>query len=82
MQINTPTEVSHKMKKGDEELVDEGRYEKQVGKLIYLLHSRPGLSYAVILVSQFMHEPRAAHLEAIYRLLSYLKRARGQRNYV
>ncbi|XP_028127083.1 uncharacterized protein LOC114323622 [Camellia sinensis] len=55
------------------ELVDKGRYQSLVGKLIYLSHSRPNIAIAVSMVSQFMHALHAIHLEAVMRVLRYLK---------
>ncbi|KAK4260610.1 hypothetical protein QN277_003703 [Acacia crassicarpa] len=49
------------------------RYRRIVGKLIYLTHTRPDISYAVGIVSQFMHQPQEEHMKAVYRILSYLK---------
>ena len=49
-----------------------------VGKLIYLSHTRPDSSFAVSLVSQFMHSPLEEHQEAVYRILRYLKSSPGK----
>jgi hypothetical protein len=49
-----------------------------VGKLIYLAHTRPDLAYAVSVVSQFMHDPRVRHMEAVNRILQYLKATPGR----
>ena len=49
------------------------RYQKLVGKLIYLSHTRPDIAFDVSVVSQFMHSPYKKHLEAVYRILRYLK---------
>ena len=35
--------------------VDKGRYQRLVGRLMYLAHTRPDLAYALSIVSQFMH---------------------------
>lgn len=48
-------------------------------QLIYLVHTRPDIAYAVSMVSQFMHAPRELHLEAVYRILRYLKSSPGKR---
>ena len=58
--------------------VDTGRYQRLVGKLIYLSHTRPDISFAVSLVSQFMHAPYQEHLEAVYKILRYLKATPGK----
>ena len=54
------------------------RYQKLVGKLIYLSHTRPDIAFAVNIVSQFMHSPYEVHLEAVYRILRYLKSTPGK----
>ena len=51
--------------------VDRGRYQRLVGKLIYLSHARLDITFAVSTVSQFMHSLCEAYLEAIYRILKY-----------
>jgi transposase InsO family protein len=54
------------------------RYQRLVGKLIYLAHTRPDIAYAVSVVSQFMHSPKEEHLEAVLRILRYLKGTPGK----
>ncbi|XP_031281718.1 secreted RxLR effector protein 161-like [Pistacia vera] len=54
-------------------LVERDRYQRLVGKLIYLSHTRPDIAFAVSVVSQDMHSPKEAHLEAMYKILRYLK---------
>jgi len=54
-------------------LTDKGKYQRLVGKLIYLLHTRPDIAYAVGVVSQFMHQPQINHMEAVRRIVRYLK---------
>jgi hypothetical protein len=34
------------------------RYQKLIGRLIYLSHTRPDIAYAVSLANQFMHNPK------------------------
>ena len=58
--------------------LDVHRYRRLVGKLIYLTVTRPDITYAVGLVNQFMHAPRAPHFEAMCRILRYLKGAPGR----
>ena len=52
---------------------DRERYQRLVGKLIYLAHTRPDISYAVGVVSQFMHQPQEDHMNAVMRIVRYLK---------
>ncbi|KAJ7969877.1 Retrovirus-related Pol polyprotein from transposon TNT 1-94 [Quillaja saponaria] len=75
---NTPIEANHKLQSGDGECVDRERYQRLVGKLLYLSHTRSDIAYAVSVVSQFMHDPHSAHLDAVHRILRYLKSAPGK----
>ena len=58
--------------------VDKAQYQRLVGRLIYLSHTRPDIAFAVSMVSQFMHCPFEEHLEATYRILRYLKSCPGK----
>ena len=59
-------------------MVNTTSYQQLVGKLIYLSHTRPNIAFAVSLVRQFMHSPYKKHLEAVYRILRYLKGTPGK----
>ena len=58
--------------------MDKGWFQKLVGKLIYLSHTRPDIAYAVSIVSQFMHNPSEDHMDVIIRILRYLKSSPGK----
>ena len=49
-----------------------------MGRLIYLLHTRPDIAYTVSVVSQFMHSLSKEHVAIVIRILSYLKKAAGR----
>lgn len=59
-------------------MVDATKYQRLVGKMIYLSHSCPDLIFAVSVVSRFMHSPHEKHLKAVYMILIYLKRTPGK----
>lgn len=61
----------------DSLLIDKGRYQRLVGRLIYLVHTCPDISFSVSVVSQFMGNPNEDHLNAAYRILQYLKKTLG-----
>ena len=44
--------------------VDATLYRQLVGKLLYLTHTRPDLSFVVGLVARFMHQPHESHWKA------------------
>ncbi|GJZ46651.1 ribonuclease H-like domain-containing protein [Tanacetum coccineum] len=53
-------------------------YQKLIGKLIYLTHTRPDISYVVHCLSQFMHRPLRSHLKIALKVLRYLKGSPGK----
>ncbi|CAH9082806.1 unnamed protein product [Cuscuta europaea] len=54
-------------------LTDATEYRSMVGALQYLTLTRPDITYAVHLVSQFMHAPRTTHMLAVKRIFRYLQ---------
>ncbi|PRQ47582.1 putative RNA-directed DNA polymerase [Rosa chinensis] len=76
---DTPIEQNHKLAEyPNQTLTKKARYQRLVGRLIYLSHTRPDIAYAVSVVSQFMHNPSETHMEAVIRILRYLKSAPGK----
>ena len=57
---------------------DRACYQRLAGRLIYLAHTRPIVAYAVSMVSQFMHNMSESHMDAVVRILRYLKSAPGR----
>ncbi|KAL1549826.1 secreted RxLR effector protein 161-like protein [Salvia divinorum] len=58
-------------------LADREKYQRLMGKLIYLSHTRPDITCAVSVVNQFMHKPQEDHMEAALRIIRYLKGTAG-----
>jgi hypothetical protein len=54
------------------------RYQKLMGRLIYLSHTCPNIAYAVSLISQFMHKPSEIHMKVTLRVLRYFKSFSGR----
>ncbi|KAH7436984.1 hypothetical protein KP509_05G049600 [Ceratopteris richardii] len=70
----TPLEVNHKLSRyGGEDFKDMKKYQSLVGSLIYATLTRPDLSYAVGVLSQFMHCPKQTHWVGAQRVLRYIK---------
>ncbi|XP_024310449.1 uncharacterized protein LOC106866887 isoform X2 [Brachypodium distachyon] len=74
----TPIEANQRLTKDGGSPVDREQYQRLVGRLIYLSHTRPDLAFAVSVVSQFMHDPRSQHLDAVMRIIRYLKGSPGK----
>ena len=61
---DTPMEVSSKYWKEEKgPSVENFRYQRLEGKLIYLSHTHPDIAFSVSIVSQFMNDPREEHME-------------------
>jgi hypothetical protein len=72
--ISIPLEQNVKLSADEGNLVeDTTMYRRIVGSLIYMTITRPDLSYAIGVVSQFMQTPRKPHLDAVRRILKYIK---------
>ncbi|RVW99372.1 Retrovirus-related Pol polyprotein from transposon RE1 [Vitis vinifera] len=72
--VDTPMEVNVKYRKDKGDLLDGlTLYQRLVGNLIYLITTRPDISYAVHQVSQFMTSPRHLHLAAVQSIIRYLQ---------
>ena len=62
-----PMEPNLKLMLDEGDFVDDpDTYRRLVGKLIYLTITRPEISYAVSIVSQFMTSPRVPHMMQSY----------------
>ncbi|PKU69300.1 putative mitochondrial protein [Dendrobium catenatum] len=57
----------------EEVLVDKGRYQRLVEKLIYLSHTHSDIEFVVSMLSQYMSNPMKEQMEAVYQILRYLK---------
>lgn len=76
---STPTEQNHHLATDDCAFVKEpARYRRLFGPLIYLANTRPEISYSVHIISHFMQKPREKHMEAVFRVVRFLKGTAGQ----
>jgi hypothetical protein len=74
-----PTETNLKLPRHSGDLLaDPAIYRRLVGRLLYLTITRPGISYSVQILSQFIDTPRQPHMDAATRILRYLKSSPGQ----
>ena len=72
--VDTLMDPNVKLVPGQGELLqDPGRYRQLVGKLNYLTITRPGNSFPVRVVSQFLQSPCESHWDVAVRILRYVK---------
>ncbi|KAL6294169.1 hypothetical protein ACE6H2_002311 [Prunus campanulata] len=77
--VDTPIVQNHHLGEYPNQApTNKERYQRLVGRLIYLSHTRPDIAYAVSVASQFMHCPSEDHMDAVFRILKYLKSAPGK----
>jgi hypothetical protein len=56
------------------DLEDPTVYWQIIGSLMYLVHTRPDICYAVNSLSQFMCEPKHIHMVVVKHILRYVRR--------
>jgi hypothetical protein len=73
--VQNPIVPGCKLTKNEENAkgVNTTEYKQLVGSLLYLTATRPDLMYAVGLVSRYMERPTEMHLQAVKRILRYLR---------
>ena len=72
--VDTPVELNaHLTPSGGKPLFNPSLYRRLVGSLVYLIVTRPDISYVVHQVSQYLFAPRSTHYAAVLRILRYLK---------
>lgn len=77
--VVTPLPTNLKLSAHEGKLLDNPTlYRGVVGKLNFLTHTRPDLSYAVQALSQFMQTPRDSHWRALKHTLNYVYNTCGQ----
>ncbi|KAE9607911.1 putative RNA-directed DNA polymerase [Lupinus albus] len=53
-------------------------YRRLIGRLVYLTHTRPDISFSVSHLSQFLAAPTIDHFKAALRVLKYIKGSPGK----
>lgn len=56
---------------------DSGKYQRLVGRLLYLTMSRQDIAFVVQVLSQFMHSPKQSHMDATLGVVRYIKGTTG-----
>ncbi|XP_049414661.1 uncharacterized mitochondrial protein AtMg00240-like [Solanum stenotomum] len=61
----------------DKTLENIGRYQRLVGRVLYLTKTKVDMFFAVHVLSQFMHAPKESHMEETLRVVKYIKASPG-----
>ncbi|GKB75768.1 ribonuclease H-like domain-containing protein [Tanacetum coccineum] len=62
----------------DKPLTGINNYQKLVGQLFYLTHTRPDICYVIHVLSQYMHASLQSCFKLAFRVLRYLKNSPGK----
>lgn len=72
--VGTPMSTEHKLSKNDDSKeVDQTTYRSMIGKLQYVVHTRPDITLAIGMVVRFSANPKENHMMEIKRIMRYLK---------
>ena len=72
--VSTPMVIGHKLSKNDESpKVNQTLYRSMIGKLQYVVHSRPNIALIVGIVVKFSTNPKENHMMVVKRIMRYLK---------
>lgn len=73
-EARTPMSTTCKMFKDENGVkVDEKLYRAMIGSLLYLTASRPDLCYSVGVCARYQASPRESHMNALKRIIKYVK---------
>ncbi|GKC64051.1 retrovirus-related pol polyprotein from transposon TNT 1-94 [Tanacetum coccineum] len=71
--VFTPMNINEKLQPEDGTgMVNGSLYRSLIGRLLYLTHSCPDISFSIGVLSRFMHKPSKHHFGAAKRVLRYL----------
>lgn len=72
---STPMDPSYKLniESSISPLSNPTSFRSLIGKIIYLTHTRPDISFTVYRLSQFLSKPMDAHLHVALRIFRYIK---------
>lgn len=71
--VETPMGVNEKFLNDENGMfTDPGVYRSLIGKLLYVVHTRTNICYAINFLSRFMSRPSTEYLGAAKRMVKYL----------
>ena len=72
--VSTPMVTRHKLSKNEEsQEVNQTLYRSMIGRLHYVVHSRPSIAIVGGIVARFFANPKENHKMVVKRIMRYLK---------
>ncbi|XP_071698965.1 uncharacterized mitochondrial protein AtMg00810-like [Rutidosis leptorrhynchoides] len=71
--VKTPVDTNGKLSNVGSSYKDPTEFRSLAGALQYLTFTRPDISYAVQQICLHMHDPKDAHMQALRRIIRYIK---------
>ena len=72
--VGTPMSIGYRLFKDDNsKAIYQTKYRSMIGKLQYVVHTRPNIALTVGMVARFSANPKENHMMAIKRIMRYLK---------
>ena len=72
--VGIPMSIGYKLSKNDDSKeVDQTTYRSMIGKLQYVVHTRPDIALVVGMVARFSTNLKKNHMMKIKRIMRYLK---------
>ena len=72
--VSTPIVAGHKLSKNDDfAYVNQTLYRSMIGKLQYVVHSRPDIALSIEIVARFSTNLKENHLMVVKRIMRCLK---------
>ena len=73
--ISTPTVIGLKLSKNDDSVeVNQILYRSIIGKLQYVVRSRPNIALSIQIATRFSTNPRENQLMVVEKIMRYIKR--------
>ncbi|GJV90784.1 hypothetical protein Tco_1538597 [Tanacetum coccineum] len=72
--VDTPIVEKSKLDEDTQgKVVDPTHYRRMIGTLMYLIASRPDLTFAIYMYARYQAKPTKKHLHAVKRIFKYLR---------
>ncbi|XP_016567420.1 uncharacterized mitochondrial protein AtMg00810-like [Capsicum annuum] len=62
----------------NDSLADQEKYQRLIGKLLYLTMTKPDIAFTLQTLSQYLQQPKQSHMEASMRVVRHTKNHLGQ----